>query len=244
MVAPVATLAVGNKLYSSWSMRPWLVLKHFQIPFEEVVVPLKQEDSKARIAPFSPTGLVPAYVHGNLRAWDSLAIIEAVADTHPALGIWPKDRFARAVARSVAAEMHSGFSALRSACPMNLGKKFAPKDRGEAVDADVQRIQRLWADCRSEFGRGGPFLFGAFTAADAMFAPVVSRFETYSVKVTPDSLAYMDAVQALPAYKAWVDAALDEPWTLPNAEVAETPVKLLRRTGNTSVPVTPLAVTS
>jgi glutathione S-transferase len=228
-MAPPAVLAIGNKLYSSWSMRPWLVLRHFSIPFQEEPVRLRLPDSRERALRHGPTGLVPVLRAGDLLAWDSLAIIETVADLHPEAPIWPKDPVARAAARSMAAEMHSGFSDLRAACPMNLGKRFAPRNRGEKVQKDVERICAMWADARARFGAGGPFLFGPFTAADAMYAPVVSRFETYAIPVPPVERAYMDAVQALPAYQEWLHAALEEPWVVEQSEVAEPPVAVLRK---------------
>jgi len=235
-VQPVPTLAIGNKLYSSWSMRPWLVLRHFGIPFKEEFVRLRLPDTRAHALRFSPTGLVPAYVQGELRAWESLAIIQTAAEANPTLPIWPKDPVARAHARSIAAEMHAGFSDLRSACPMNLGKRFATRDRGQKVQADVDRIVAMWTECRRRFGQGGPFLFGAFTAADAMYAPVVSRFQTYGIPVPPVVRAYMDAVQALPAYQEWTAAALEEPWVIPQSEVEESPVLVMRKRSEPNLP--------
>jgi glutathione S-transferase len=237
MAAPPApTLAIGNKLYSSWSMRPWLVLRHFGVPFKEELVPQRRPDTKEKALRYSPTALVPAFAHGDLRAWESLAIIQTIAELHPELPIWPKDPVARAHARSISAEMHAGFQDLRNACPMNLGKRFASRDRGENVQANVDRLVALWTECRRRFGQGGPFLFGAFTAVDAMYAPVVSRFETYAIQVPAAVRAYMDAVQALPAFREWVAAALEEPWVLEASEVQETPVAVLRRRSEPNLP--------
>ncbi|HUR61924.1 MAG TPA: glutathione S-transferase family protein [Candidatus Thermoplasmatota archaeon] len=224
-----ATLAVGNKMYSSWSMRPWILLRHFGIPFTEVFIRLRQPDTRDKALQFSPTGLVPAFVQGDVRAWESIAIIDTVADLNPRLAIWPRDPVARAHARSMAAEMHAGFPDLRANCSMNLGKRFAARDRGAKVQADVDRIVAMWTDARQRFGRGGPFLFGGFTAVDAMYAPVVSRLETYSFPVPKEVRAYMDVVQATPAYQDWTRAALEEPWVIQASEVDETPIAVLRK---------------
>ncbi len=222
------TLVIANKCYSSWSLRPWLLLKQLGIAFDEVLVPLGQPDTPARIREHSPAGRVPVLKDGAVTVWDSLAIIEYAAERWPQAEAWPEERGARALARSISAEMHSGFQALRNGCPMNLGKRFAPKDRGEAVSRDVARIDALWQDARERYGQGGPFLFGAFSAADAMYAPVVTRFETYSVKVSPVSHAYMDAILALPAFQEWRTAALAEPWFYKEDEVEEEPIANFR----------------
>ena len=221
-------LVIGNKLYSSWSMRPWLLLKAFDIPFEEIVIPLYRDGSRERIQEHSPTGKVPCLIDG-VTVWDSLSIMEYLAETYPGLDIWPREKGARAHARSAAAEMHSGFQALRQSCPMNLGKRFAVKDRGPNVTADVVRVCGLWAEARSRFARGGPFLYGAFSAADAMYAPVVTRLDTYQIAVDAGARAYMDAVLKHPAFVAWRDAALNEPWDLLHYEEGETPTEIFRR---------------
>ncbi|MBY6265670.1 glutathione S-transferase family protein [Azospirillum sp. 412522] len=208
------TLVIGNKAYSSWSLRPWLALRQAGLAFAETVIPLRQPDTAARIAEQSPSGRVPTLLHDGLVLWDSLAICEYVAELAPAAGLWPSDRVARAVARSVSAEMHSGFVPLRTSMPMNLKQDRKGQGMTAATAADIARIEALWADARARFGSpaGGPFLFGAFTIADAMFAPVVTRLETYGVAVSPGSRAYMDAVLALPAMRDWVAAAKAEPW--------------------------------
>ncbi len=203
-------IVLGNKNYSSWSMRPWLVLQHFGIPCEEQVVPLDQPTSAADIARFSPSGRVPALLVGELTVWDSLAICEYLADKFPDKALWPKDPAARAVARSVSAEMHSGFAALRTHCPFKLKETFEPKPLLPEVQADVDRIVALWSDCRRRYGQGGPFLFGAFSIADAMYAPVVSRFRTYGVKPGGEAGTWMDAVWALPEVQRWGEAARAE----------------------------------
>ncbi|MBK1839391.1 glutathione S-transferase family protein [Azospirillum sp. YIM B02556] len=208
------TLVMGNKTYSSWSLRPWLALRQAGLSFAETVVPLRQPDTAARIAAHSPSGRVPTLLHGGLTVWDSLAICEYVAELAPEATLWPADRTARAVARSVSAEMHSGFASLRTTMSMDLKSDRKGQGMTEATAADIARIEALWADARSRFGSpaGGPFLFGAFTIADAMFAPVVTRLETYGVAVSPGSRAYMDAVMALPAMRDWIAAAKAEPW--------------------------------
>ncbi|WP_042689531.1 glutathione S-transferase family protein [Azospirillum sp. B506] len=207
-------LVMGNKAYSSWSLRPWLALKQAGLPFAETLIPLRQPDTAARIAEHSPSGRVPCLVHDGLAIWDSLAICEYVAELAPDARLWPADRAARAVARSVAAEMHSGFVSLRTTMSMDLKRDRKGEGMTAATAADIARIEALWADARARFGvpAGGPFLFGAFTVADAMFAPVVTRLETYGVAVSPVSRAYMDAVLALPAMRDWIAAAKDEPW--------------------------------
>jgi glutathione S-transferase len=224
----MATLVIGNKCHSSWSLRPWILMKQLGIPFEEVLIPfadpIDSPEWKAEVRRYSPAAKVPALVDGHVAVWESLAIMEYLADAHPDLAIWPRDRAARAMARSIAAEMHAGFSALRSACPMNLGKTYPERDRGPQVAKDVARIAEIWTTARERFGAGGSFLFGAFTAADAMYAPVVTRFETYSIPVDPVSRAYMDAVLSTPAFRAWREAALREPWIVPEDEVGEEPI--------------------
>lgn len=222
------TLVIANKLYSSWSMRPWLLMKQLGIAFDEIVIPLDQPDTPARIRKHSPAGKVPILVDGDATVWESIAIMEYAGD---ALGapVWPQDRAARAMARSVAAEMHAGFSALRSACPMNLGKKYAAKDRGEAVARDVTRFSEIVRQARERFGDGGPFLFGAFSAADAMYAPLVTRLDTYSVDLDATTRAYADAILALPAFREWRAAALQETWIVDADEVDEEPVEDYRK---------------
>lgn len=227
------TLVTANRVHSSWSLRPWLLLKTFGIAFEDVVIPFgpsfDDPEWKRKVRAYSPAGKVPALKDGEVRVWDSLAIVEYVAELRPDLAIWPRDRAARAHARSVSAEMHSGFSALRSACPMHLGKTFAPRDRGPAVVADVARIEAIWSEARRLFGApsgAGPYLYGAFSAADAMFAPVATRFRSYSVEIGEDARAYVDTIYAHPAFKEWRELALAEPWLVPEDEPGgETPLE-------------------
>jgi glutathione S-transferase len=223
-------LTIANKLYSSWSLRPWLLMRALDIPFSETVIPLYRPDSKARLAAISPTGKVPVLGDGSIKVWESLAILEHLAEKFPEKPVWPRDAAARAHARAISAEMHAGFTALRSTCPMNLAKRFAPRAHwGAEVTRDVSRIEAIWREARSQFaGRAtgaaaGPFLYGAFSAADAMFAPVVTRLDTYRLPVSAESRAYMDAILAHPAFVEWRTAALAEPWDLPHYEEGHTP---------------------
>ena len=205
------TLVVASKNYSSWSLRPYLALAHTGQPFREVVVPLGQPDTAALIAKHSPSGRVPVLLHGALSLWDSLAICEYLAETFPQARLWPEDAAARALARSVTAEMHSGFTTLRQHMPMNLRARRPGEGRAPGVAEDIARITSLWRECRERFGQGGPFLFGRFSIADAFYAPVVTRFVTYGVELESVGQAYRDAVLALPAMKAWEEAARSEP---------------------------------
>lgn len=222
-------LVIGNKCYSSWSLRPWIVMKAFGIPFEETQIQLRSGDTRDRIIKHSPSGKVPALVDGDVSVWESLAILEYLADKFPSHAIWPKDAKARAHARSVSAEMHSAFQGLRQACGMEVTKRFAPKDRGSAVSADVARITAIFHEARGKFGAGGPFLYGAFSAADGMYAPVCTRLRTYAISVDPVAQAYVDAVLAHPAYLQWLAEASAEPWILgDNGNAAETVIEDLR----------------
>lgn len=213
-------LTIANKLYSSWSLRPWLLMRALAIPFDQTVIPMYQPDSKARMLDVSPTGKVPCLVDGDITVWESLAIMEYLAEKFPDKGVWPKDARARAHARASASEMHAGFQALRSACPMNLGKRFKPRDLGSDVADNVRRLEGLWSNTRVHFGEkiGGDFLYGPFSAADAMYAPVVTRLDTYQVRVAPATRRYMDSVLSHPAFAEWRTAALAEPWTVPHYE--------------------------
>jgi glutathione S-transferase len=222
------TLVIANKCYSSWSMRPWLLLKQLGIAFDEITVPLDLPDTKARVLKHSPAGKVPILIDGDVTVWETIAIMEYVGEAYGA-PVWPADRKARAMARSIAAEMHSGFSALRSACPMNLGKKFAQKDRGEAVARDVARFVEIVRQAREHFGAGGPFLFGTFSAADAMYAPLVTRLDTYSIALDATTRAYMDAILSLPAFQEWRSAALKEEWIVEADEVDEEAIEDYRK---------------
>jgi glutathione S-transferase len=212
-------LVIGNKNYSSWSLRPWIAMKTAGIAFEERLFSLEAADFHERVQEISPTGKVPALTDGDVRVWESLAILEYLAEKFPRAGLWPAAPGARAYARSIAAEMHAGFAPLRRHFPMNVRRPVRPRDPSPEVVGDVRRIDAIWTDCRNRFGGEGPFLFGPFGAADAMYAPVVSRFHTYEVAVSPPARAYMETVMALPAWAEWRRAALAEPWVLPHDEV-------------------------
>lgn len=202
-------LVIGNRNYSSWSLRPWLALKQSGLPFDEIAIRLNESGSKAEIFKYSPSGKVPCLLDGDTLIWDSLAICEYLAEQAPAL--WPADAALRAEARAVSAEMHAGFGALRQAMPMDI-KASKPHDgRRPEVLADIARIVAIWEGCRARFAAGGPFLFGQFSIADAMFAPVAWRFKTYAVDVPPASQAWIEAVIALPAMQDWRAGALAEP---------------------------------
>jgi glutathione S-transferase len=221
-------LIIGNKVYSSWSLRPWMVMKVFDIPFEEAVVPLRAADTRDRILPFSPSGKVPALIDGDVTAWESLAILEYLADKFPDRAIWPRDLKARAHARCISTEMHAGFMELRKACSMDVTKTFAPRPRSAGVTADVARIETIIADARARFGGAGPFLFGDFSAADGMYAPVLTRLRTYAIPVSSATRAYMDAVLGHPAFREWLTGAIAESWRIDNGDAEETLVQDLR----------------
>lgn len=212
------TLVIANKNYSSWSLRPWLAMTHFDVPFEEIVIPLDQDTTSADIHKHSPAGKVPILHHGDITVWDSLAILEYLAEAFYDRSWWPTDPHAKAHARAISAEMHSGFAPLRRDMTMNLRKTFEPRDWAAEVNADVARVQSLWADTRKRFGTGGDFLFGDFSIADAMYAPVVTRFKTYAVEMDDVSKAYAQAVLSLPAMEKWAAAAAEEPWVIEKYE--------------------------
>ncbi len=205
-------LVIGNKNYSSWSMRPWLALRAANIAFEEIFIPLYTDDpaDKDRILSFTRSGKVPCLIDGDVTVWDSLSIIEYVAERFPEARLWPEDRAVRAHARSISAEMHSGFLPLRNECGMNLHRPIRSIALSADARANVARIDQIWSECRARCGKSGPFLFGAFGAADAMFGPVVHRFRTYAIDVSPGAKAYMEAMMALPAFAEWTRAGLAE----------------------------------
>ena len=205
------TLVIGSKNLSSWSLRPWLAMKQAGIGFREVLIQLDERETDARIARHSPSGFVPVLLTGDLRIWDSLAICEYVAERFPEAGLWPADADARALARSVSAEMHAGFAALRRHLPLECKASYPGFEVPADAKADISRILALWTDCRERHGKDGEMLFGRFTVADAMYAPVVLRFFTYDVKLEGAAAAYADAVRALPAVKEWLAAAWVEP---------------------------------
>ncbi len=201
MAKPV--LVIGNKNYSSWSMRAWLALRHLGIDFDEVRIPLYVEGSSEEIRKYSPSGKVPVYIDGVVRVWDTLSILEYLAEKHPSL--WPADAAARARARSVSAEMHSGFGALRSTLPMNARAGDRWVELGGDAVADAERVLDIWEACRSEYGKDGPWLFGRFTAADAMYAPVTLRFNTYGIEAGGLSKGYMETVLSDEYVCEWIN---------------------------------------
>ncbi len=212
-------LLIGNKKYSSWSFRPWLALSVAGITFEERVIPFESEEFKRDVGGVSGTGKVPVLIDGDIAIWESLAILEYLAEKIPAAGLWPKDVAARAHARAVANEMHAGFQALRNHLPMNFARRVIKRDLPPPVIANVRRVETLWTDCRARFSGSGPFLFGAFSNADAMYAPVVGRFHTYDVDVGEGTRAYMKTIMELPAFQQWVAAGIKEPWLFAEDEV-------------------------
>ncbi len=219
---PGLTLVIGNKNYSSWSMRPWVAMSAFGIPFQEVRVLLDQPDTANLIANYSACGRVPVLLAGEMTIWDSLAICEYLAEQFQELHLWPQDVAARAMARSVCAEMHAGFADLRTAMSMNIRASFPGKGRSHGAQADIGRISEIWEECLSRFGHH-QFLFGEFSIADAYFAPVVLRFRTYGVSLAPALNAYCGRVLAHPAVARWVDEAMAETETAPkhDAEMPE-----------------------
>jgi glutathione S-transferase len=205
------TLYIGNKNYSSWSMRPWIAMKAAGIAFDEVVIPLYTGAAdKQRILDVTPSGKVPALVDGDVSVWDSIAIIEYLAEKFPQANLWPQGPAERAHARAISAEMHGGFGPLRKECGMNIHRPIRAKELSVDAQDNIARVQEIWTDCRKRFGAGGPFLFGAFSAADAMYAPVVHRLRTYAVDVLPPVRAYMDAMWSYPPFAEWTAGALAE----------------------------------
>jgi glutathione S-transferase len=213
-------LVIANKNYSSWSLRPWIAMKATGIAFEEILIPfgspIGNPDFKQRLSAYTPAGMVPVLIDGAIHVWETLAILEYLAETFPDRHLWPADSKARAMARAVAAEMHAGFAALRGECPMNMRRPVRSRALSTAAQDNVARIEAMWADCRAR--HGGPFLFGKFGAADAMYAPVVARLFTYGVKVGRETLSYMETVMALPAWAEWRAGALKESWIVPEDE--------------------------
>ena len=216
------TLVIGNKNYSSWSLRGWLLAKLAGIEFEEIVVPLDLPDTQPTIRKYSPSGRVPVLLHRGLPIWESLAIAEYLNELKPEAGLWPASLAARTHARAISTEMHAGFLDLRTNMPMNIRASFPGKGMTPAVRADIERVTFLWRDTRKRFAGASPtgegFLFGAFSAADAMYAPVVTRLRTYGVKVDSDTEAYCKSVLAHPAMQEWIAAARNEPWLIQQYE--------------------------
>ena len=215
---PKPVLVIGNKAYSSWSLRPWLLMRQAGIAFDEIRVSLYQEGARQKILQYSATGKVPVLIDGDLTIWDSLAICEYLAEIYPEKRLWPPETPARARARCISAEMHSGFTHLRTQMPMNVRREISGRSRTSEVLAEISRIETIWNDCRSQFGGRGPFLFGAFCIADAMFAPVASRLRTYGVTLAGKAGEYAGAIHALPAMQEWIAGAHAETEVNPQYE--------------------------
>lgn len=213
------TLVIGNKNYSSWSLRPWLAMTMAGLAFREVVIPLRQPESAEAIARYSPSGKVPVLWDGALAICESIAILEYAAELAAAAQLWPADASARAAARAVSAEMHAGFAALRSHLPMNVRARRVGRGLTPAAAGDIARICAIWRECRQRFAGDGPFLFGRFSNADSMYAPVVSRFATYGVELDAVCRSYCETILGLAAMRAWAAAAAAEPWIMANNEV-------------------------
>jgi glutathione S-transferase len=214
-------IVIGNKNYSSWSLRAWLALRHVGQPFEETVVPLDQDDTRQEILRYTPSGKVPALIHEGRAIWDSLAICEYLAELFPEARMWPEDRLARAHARSISAEMHAGFADLRKTLPMNIRRKPSAFPIGDSVRLEIQRVCAIWRDCRKTYGdqEGDEgFLFGHYTIADMMFAPVVWRFYSYAIDMPEMAAAYAAHMREQPAMKEWAKDAHDEPWVIEKDE--------------------------
>lgn len=212
-------LVIGNKNYSSWSLRPWLLMKQFGLQFEEIRIPLYTPDTGSQLQKYSPTGKVPVLLHDHETVWDSLAICEYLAETFPQQHYWPEDKSARIFARSISAEMHSGFEILRQNMSMNCRTKYPVKGLVPGLQEDIDRITSIWQECRQKFGGNGKFLFNNFTIADAMFAPVVVRFIMYDVQVDPVSRDYVESILSLPAMEEWITAAKLETEVISEFEV-------------------------
>ncbi|NNK14354.1 MAG: glutathione S-transferase family protein [Desulfofustis sp.] len=204
------TLVIGNKNYSSWSLRGWLLLRQFQIGFDEIRLPLYSEIFSEKIKDYSPTGLVPTLVSGDLSIWDSLAICEYIAEQHPALHCWPEDVQARAIARSISSEMHSGFFQIRNLLPMNIRRHRAIDTISADLAKEIERVCDIWKSCRQFYKGDGDFLFGSFSIADVMYAPMVLRFKSYLIEVGESEAEYMQSMLALTSLQEWIDAAVAE----------------------------------
>ena len=220
-------LVIGNKNYSSWSFRPWIAMNVAGIPFDEEVISLYVEGSREKILQHSPGGKVPILIDGETHVWESLAILEYLAEKFPEKGFWPADQLARAHARAISTEMHAGFVPLRQECGMSFWRPPAKRALSAAAQADVARVEEIWTGARAKYGAEGPFLFGEFSAADAMYAPVVQRVIAYEIDVSAPAKAYMQAMTALPAWAEWRRAALRETWVIPKFEYDWPQVKRL-----------------
>ena len=213
------SLVLGNKNYSSWSLRPWLVMKHLGLEFEEIIVPLLVDGFKEQLLSHSGSGKVPVLKIDGKEIWDSLAICEYLNEQHPEGKLWPDDDYAKAIARSVAYEMHSGFFNIRNDMPMNMRRTVDAFTPSSLCMSEIDRVVEIWTSCRDRFGEGGPFLFGEFSIADAMFAPVVSRFTTYKIPILGVTSDYMEAILNMDSMKEWAEAAKSEEWVIEQVEL-------------------------
>lgn len=209
-MAQIPKLVIGDKNRSSWSLRPWLLLKEAGIPFEETLLRLGKEGERAKIDALSPSGKVPVLIDGDIKIWESTAICEYLAEKYPEKSLWPKDPRAKALARSVSHEMHAGFLTLRKNMPFSCTDRFPGWAVPEDVRPEIDRIVRIWEECRAKYGEGGPFLFGNFSVADAMYAPVAIRFLVYDIKLPQPAKTYQGTILARPAVKEWAAAASKE----------------------------------
>ncbi len=221
-------LVIANKLYSSWSLRPWMVMRAFDIAFDEILIPLRTPTSRERVLEVSPSGKVPALITPDQTVWESLAIIEYIADHFPDKAIWPTNKQTRAHARSISNEMHGGFQTIRAACPMNLAARYATPELTVPLLANVERIEDIWAEARSQRAGDGPYLYGAFSAADAMYAPIASRLDTYQIPVRAETRDYIATILGHAAFVEWRDEALKEPWSIDNYDAGHTLVQSYR----------------
>lgn len=213
------TLVIGNKNYSSWSLRSWLLMRVADISFGEVLLPLDTDEFEQKIHDYSPSGCVPVLIEGKTAIWDTLAIAEYLAEVFPEKHLWPADAAARAQARAVSAEMHSGFPDLRRELPMNLRRPVGAVPVSKGTLGDIDRIFKIWRGCREEWGRGGQFLFGDFSIPDAFYAPVAARFQTYGLELDEIVGSYVEVIHRLPAFLEWQQGARDEPWIIESDEL-------------------------
>ncbi len=213
------TLVIGNKNYSTWSLRSWLLMRVADISFGEVLLPLDTDEFEQKIHDYSPSGCVPVLIEGKTAIWDTLAIAEYLAEVFPEKHLWPADAAARAQARAVSAEMHSGFPDLRRELPMNLRRPVGAVPVSKGTLGDIDRIFNIWRGCREEWGRGGQFLFGDFSIADAFYAPIATRFRTYGLELDEIVGSYVEVIHRLPAFLEWQQEARDEPWIIESDEL-------------------------
>lgn len=230
-------LVIGNKTYSSWSLRVWFLMKALNIHFEEKVIPLDQPETEVETKKFSPMGLVPILIDGDFKVWDSLAIVEYLAEKHSEKSIWPGDVNARALARSISASIHSGLGTVGNLYPMNLGKQFAPRALESSVRRELDKVTSVICETRATFADDRPFLFGEFSAVDSFFAPLMARINTYSIEVDAVLQRYLDNILGHTAYLEWRDAAFKEKWVMDDCEIDAPVIKNFRQSKPGVVPI-------